>query len=291
MEEANQRSDMLKLSSKTATTKRGPPRNSGNGLFSDWRDALRRVRGSFPIGSFVKGSHEEQRMDSKEVNKQIRAVVHPVLKAQGFSKFTARDSWRFHDDRIDVVNFQSFNTYHAEGIGCTTYSFAVNIGCFFTYIPEQYPLTRKDGLILPQECECHFRGRLHKTIKQWKLKNPNIWFIDTKGENLSDAMNDVKERIEEDCPAWFIRLADRQEVLRILREDSEGMGELWGFGKNPSPIRSYMLGYVALSLGKAELANHHLALAAESGCFKKLFSNAEEAKRRMLKQDGTSVCR
>jgi len=59
----------------------------------------------------------EQRMDSKEVNKQIRAVIRPVLKAQGFARFTARDSWRFHDDRIDVVNFQSFNSYLAGTIG------------------------------------------------------------------------------------------------------------------------------------------------------------------------------
>jgi hypothetical protein len=49
-----------------------------------------------------------------------------------------------------------------------------------------------------------------------------------------------------DALAWFERLNQRNEVLRILREDDERMTELWGFGRNPSPIRSYLAGYVAM---------------------------------------------
>jgi hypothetical protein len=219
-------------------------------------------------------------MDSKEVNKQIRALIRPVLKAQGFTKFTARDSWRFHDDRIDVINFQSINSYLAGTIGCTTFSFAVNLGTFLAYVPEQYPLKRKDGLVVPDECQCHFRGRLHRTICQRKPKDRDIWYVDPKGKNLSAVMNDIRERVETDCPPWFSRLADREEIFRILKEDSEEMGELWGFGNNPSPIRSYMLGYVAHALGKAKVADEQFSKAAESGCFKELFTTVEEARER-----------
>lgn len=47
-------------------------------------------------------------MDSKLVSAELRVQVRPVLKAAGFSRFTDRTAWRYADDRVDVVNFQSF---------------------------------------------------------------------------------------------------------------------------------------------------------------------------------------
>jgi hypothetical protein len=71
-------------------------------------------------------------MDSKDVSAELRKEIRPLLKDRGFQKFTSRYAWRVHDDRVDVVNFQSFNDYKARSLGCTTYSFAVNLGCYFT---------------------------------------------------------------------------------------------------------------------------------------------------------------
>jgi hypothetical protein len=48
------------------------------------------------------------------------------------------------------------------------------------------------------------------------------------------------------------------------------MGELWGFGRNPSPIRHYFTGYLALKLGRREMARQHLTEALASGCFKQI---------------------
>ena len=104
-------------------------------------------------------------MDSKVVNSQHQGGNLASRKALITSQPYC---WRHHHDRIDVVNFQSFNSYQAAVIGCTTYSFGVNLGCYLLSIP--YPIWAvhikgKSGQLLPDESQCHIRGRFHHPLK------------------------------------------------------------------------------------------------------------------------------
>ncbi len=121
-----------------------------------------------------------------------------------------------------LINFQSFNSYRAESIECTTFSFAVNVSTFLLYIPEQSPPKRKDGFIRPDDSQCHFRGRLRRTVRLRKPEDRDIRFVDPNGKNLLAVMNHVRERVEIDCPSCS-RLEGREEALSILQEDSEGI--------------------------------------------------------------------
>ncbi len=218
-------------------------------------------------------------MDSKIVNKRIRSEIRPLLKEAGFSRFTGRNSWRYASGRIDVINFQSFNSYNASVMGCTTYSFAVNIGCFFTDIPDQYREGNAEttgGGLRPDEAQCHFRGRLHRSFAQPQFDSREVWYIDPDGRYIEKALHDVRMAICRDGFPWFERLAEPSEALRILLEENECMGKLWGFGRNPSPIRHYLTGYFALTLGRSETARHHLREALASGRFSQV---AERIKR------------
>ncbi len=60
--------------------------------------------------------------NSSDVNRALREMLWPALKDAGFVERTARTAWRRHADRIDVVNFQSFNAYLAQQIGATTFT-------------------------------------------------------------------------------------------------------------------------------------------------------------------------
>jgi hypothetical protein len=209
-------------------------------------------------------------VDSSVVNREIKSVIRPLLKDAGFTQFTARTGWRYAGQRIDVVNFQSFNSYLANAVGCTTYSFCVRLGCSFDAIPRSARVKRKDGFLRPEEYECHFRRPLQKTIRQPNLKRKDVWYVDPSGQNLKDVIEDAQKAILENGLSWFNRFSDLNEVLRTLQKDSESNEGTWGFGTKTSPMRHFMTGYVAKSLGKTQLALENIQKALLSGCFKEL---------------------
>jgi hypothetical protein len=209
-------------------------------------------------------------VDSSVVNREIKSVIRPLLKDAGFTEFTARTGWRYAGEKIDVANFQSFNSYLANAVGCTTYSFCVRLGCSFDAIPRSERVKRKDGFFRPEEYECHFRRPLQKAIRQPNLKRTDVWYVDPSGQNLKDVIEDAKKAIPENGLPWFNRFADLNEVLRTLQEDSESNEGTSGFGTKTSPNRHFMTGYVAQSLGKTQLAFEHIQKAVLSGCFKEL---------------------
>jgi hypothetical protein len=218
-------------------------------------------------------------MDSKSVNRSIRSQIWPLLEEAGFSSRTSRSAWRHQRDRVDVVNFQSFNSYTAGVMGVTSFSFAVNLGTYLRYVPPQWPAKKiKDGVPFPAESECQFRGRLRPLISQ-SHKNDGVWGVDVRGSNLAWCINDVASQIPA-VLAWFKRFESREEVLRILLGEDESMPDLWGFGRRPSPIRSYLTGYVAMAVNDDQLANREFKAAVASGCFSNLFSSVEGARYR-----------
>lgn len=208
-------------------------------------------------------------MDSKVVSKCIRNIVWPCLKPLGFSGVKGRTAWRVWSHGVDVVNFQSFNSYLAGGVGSTTYSFAVNLGIHFDYISPVHgrkDWVSGDGLLLPKEYQCEFRSGLEKTIPQDELPRKGIWFVREDGSNVEEMVDNARDVILHVGLPWFERFRDPHEVLRTLIDDREKMeGGTYGFGNNPSPIRAYMLGYVSKHLGDSEGASHYFQRLMESG--------------------------
>jgi len=207
-------------------------------------------------------------VDSSAVNREIKSVIRPLLLDAGFTQFTTRTGWRYAGEKIDVVNFQSFNSYVANSLSCTTYSFCVRLGCSFDAIPRSERVKRRDGFFRPQEYECHFRRPLQKTIQQPNLKRMDVWYIDPAGKNLEIVIADAKKAILETGLGWFSRFDDMKEVLRTLIEDPESNESTSGFGVNPSPIRHFMTGFIAHSMGKNDLARERIQKALDSGCLK-----------------------
>jgi uncharacterized protein DUF4304 len=207
-------------------------------------------------------------VDSFVVNKEIKSIIRPMLQVAGFTQFSPRTAWRYGDKKIDVVNFQSFNSYLANSVGCTTYSFCARLGCSFEAIPRGERIKQKEGYLRPEEYECHFRSTLLKTIRQSNLKRRDIWYVDPSGENLGEVIEDAKKAILEKGIPWFHRFDDPQEILRTLLKDSPSNEGTHGFGTKQSPDRHFKTGFVALSLGKMPLAIEHLQKALGSGFFK-----------------------
>jgi hypothetical protein len=219
-------------------------------------------------------------MDSAAVNREIRAEIRPLLKDVGFVAFTSRTAWRYHTDRVDVVNFQSFNSYNAGVMGITTYSFAVNLGCYLRYIPNQYADTpgsaALEELPRPKEYECHMRGRLSRSYLGESCSDRQIWFIDERGSNVTKALHDVRMLLVRDGVPWFTQFSSPELVYAILVSNEEQMNSLWGFGRTGSPIRRYFLGYAARAAGLHSEARVNLNSAAETPSFAKIAQRLRE---------------
>ena len=197
-------------------------------------------------------------MDSKTVNKELNSVIRPLLKQNGFDKFSGRTYWRYHSDRIDILNFQSFNSYNADVLGCTTFSFTVNLSVYLTYLPEKTKIKEKEGILRPEEFQGHFRGGIKKGFEQPEFPRKDIWFIDNKGENIQTAINDCKNQIKKTGLDWYNKFDTKEKIFAILTEDEMDMDGTWGFGNFDSPNRNELIAYTANELGQTDIATQKL---------------------------------
>jgi hypothetical protein len=195
-----------------------------------------------------------RKMDSKQVTKEINSIIRPVLKENGFNKFTGRTYWRYKTDRIDILNFQSYNSYNAEVMGCTTFSFAVNLSTFLNYIPTETEIKEKNGLKRPAEYDGQFRSGIKKRIEQKEFTNENIWFINNDRNYLTSAITDCKNQIEKSAFQWYDQFDNKENVLRICLEDEMDMDGTWGFGNKDSYSRNRLIAFTANEMGDYAIA-------------------------------------
>ena len=200
-------------------------------------------------------------MDSRDVNKRIRAVVWPALKERGFEKRSTRTAWRQRAQCVDVINFQSFNSYTASGLGCTTFSFGVNLGIYFPCIADR-AWSKTPSREWPQEFECHLRKTLIKRLPQPTFPRLDIWFVDREGSNLEDVIDDALHVIESSGMDWFARFASLEAALEAFRSmpdvGESGQGTESFGGTIGSPARLEKIAGLALELGKHETARDAL---------------------------------
>lgn len=164
------------------------------------------------------------KVSAKTVNGQIRAIVWPLLCEAGFEKFTPRTAWRRTMQAVAVVNFQSFNSYTASVIGCTTHSFGVNLGIHYPRA-ERYDPQLACGLY-PQEHRCAARRQLEKTIAQPKLRRCDIWYVEPAGGNLDQVIEDAASVIRRVGLRWLEAFSDPEQALaHCLRRRRSGNAE------------------------------------------------------------------
>ena len=196
-----------------------------------------------------------------------------MLRQHGFATSTARTFWRHGGEKIDVVTFQSFNSYLASGVGCTTYSFGLNLGCYLNFLPPNwgFPKERPEPF-RPHDYSCHFRLTVPNPLDQPEMekrreKVKDIWYIDPDGTYLEPVVETARAEIVRVALPWFERFEDPLEVLRTLLENQEPMDGTWGVGNLNSPVRSLFTGYAACRVGQKELAQTCLRAALDSGLY------------------------
>ena len=185
-------------------------------------------------------------MNSREVNKEIKEQIKPWLKEQGFQRITARNAWRTSEDAIEVLNFQSFNSYNASVMGVTTYSFSVNLGVYYKFTNVR-PWANYEELKEPKCPECHAVRSVLKGQKQNETNSQCVWFVAEDGSNLEEVIADAKQEIIELAPDWYEELTNLERALDIFQSRPESYSKSAGLFER--------LGGLGYSLSRAEIVS------------------------------------
>jgi hypothetical protein len=171
-------------------------------------------------------------MDSKAINKLIRSEIWPLLRQQGFTQFDSRTARRYRDPFIDVVGFQSFNAYSADRIGCTTFSFRVELGVFLPGgVEDRWLKFSPDGRLLPISPACAHREILRKRSPIDGFDSMDIFYIDPEGHTTAAAFNELRSLIRDWAPNWFAAFEDPAVVVARVESGScpqLGTGSFYG---------------------------------------------------------------
>ncbi len=188
----------------------------------------------------------EPAVSSKDVNRALREIVWPALREEGFSRRTARTAWRDRAEQVDVVNFQSFNAYLADGLDCTTFSFAVNLGVYPRCLHDiDSRVKEKDGHLRPEEWQCGFRLSLERRVDQGEIDRRDIWFVRPDGANITTVVHDARDVIREEGLPWFDRLDGVERMRAVARAVPASMKGTWGI--STTVITALETAYVSAS--------------------------------------------
>ena len=156
-------------------------------------------------------------MDGKDVDRAVREFMRPALRDAGFDAFAGRRAWRRHDQTVDHIVVRSFNANIAHGVGCTTYSFAVEGGVF-------YPSLSEADLDRPKEYDCTFRIAVCKSLRQPFFHpygsagpdRPDVWYVLADGTNLEQCAHDATQAVTTRGLAVLDRLGEPQHAYQAL---------------------------------------------------------------------------
>jgi hypothetical protein len=178
-------------------------------------------------------------VDSNEVSRAIKCRIWPILSDLGFSKFTSRRAWKLHEHSSEVIYFQSFSSYLASGVGCTTFSFAVRCAVYYPSV-HWLSLPTTEAPPFPKESMCPARLTLTKSIPQVELARGDIWYVRNDGSNLVEAVEDAQRAVQGQGIPWLNRLSDPGEAWRTFKERPSSAHEDFG-GSVGSIARDHVL--------------------------------------------------
>jgi len=217
-------------------------------------------------------------MDSRIVNREIKREVWPLLREQGFKEFSSKTAWRYAPEQIHVVQFSSCNSYIAEGVGCTTFSFGVALGAYIRVVPRTYQIVAgKDPTVRPQNYHCHFRHFLKKRIEQAALPRKDVWYVEPDGCNVLDVLADAREVLKSEGLPWFDQFNSLERVMDQLIEEERLLNESTS---RSSPMAKHIIGHIARHLGVEDVAESMMAAAASQFEANRLLLSSIGRKRR-----------
>jgi hypothetical protein len=187
-------------------------------------------------------------METKDLDRVLRATLWPALFAHGFRHRTQRVAWRYAGDDVDVIELQTVGRY-AEETGCPSLSISVFVAASPRFVPiEDRNIPVHDGRSRPHYWHCDpFRRSMPKTIPQpwfrpfsqppnerlprsFRLHRdalrrlvdrhvqdvPDIWYMREDGSNLEQNLHDLTSVVLTSGLALIDRFNDPRQALELI---------------------------------------------------------------------------
>ncbi len=136
----------------------------------------------------------------KAIDEIVKEGLSSLLKRNGFKK-SARNFYRTHDNRIDVINVQaSQSNYGDEG------KFTVNVGVYYPSIAEITGAPPIKGM--PKEYHCTIRERIGLLMDE----NKDMWWSIDSATDRSMTASDLASKVDALCLPWLDKMSDLDAV-------------------------------------------------------------------------------
>ena len=162
---------------------------------------------------------------TKDLDKNIRGIIFPSLKTNGFQKMKGKTAWGWHDECIWVFNIKAVGYSHSMVTNWPSASLTVNLGIYYTYLPHKSECKKdENGLLCPKEYQCNRRAELTCSYDQLKYtehvkcnssekKRRDIWWVQPDGSNIIEVVNDINIRYLDYAVKWFMEKSDKELTL------------------------------------------------------------------------------
>ena len=166
-------------------------------------------------------------IEGRAVGRALSAVIKPALRERGFDRFQGRHAWRRSEFTVDLISFPSMNSYTADGVGCTSFSFGCEAGVYYPALAGTEPIA------WPRGYDLTFRGFPVKTIRQpifhpwgvvptgadeWRRDRADVWYVLEDGSNLEEVVDDARRAAIEQALPFIDHHDDPTNAMQALQE-------------------------------------------------------------------------
>lgn len=206
-----------------------------------------------------------------EIRSILWGVIKPPLQAAGFEMFTSECAFRYHENRVDIVELRMANPGRNAPYRMPPNNFEIEAGVFFKFAPHPMGASFDgvEGLALKNVSDAHMRISSYPNLLLRDSLKSAHWRVDIWGMRKKRILSDVEQSINNYFVPWFAKFGDlnavRSHILNVFetggghqtRERSpDSWGWVYGFKTLPA--------FFALYFGDwAEAKSRLTALLAE----------------------------
>lgn len=178
-------------------------------------------------------------MPKNEIRSILWEVIRPPLQAAGFEKFTSECAFRYHEDRVDIIELRMARPGYNAPYRMPPCNFEIEAGVFLKFVPHPMGATFKgeEGLALKNVSDAHVRISSSPNLFLRDSLNSAHWRVDIWDLRKTLILSDVEQSIQTYFIPWFDKFEDfkavRNHVVKVCEfgwkaQSTDRTPDSWG---------------------------------------------------------------